>query len=75
MPMAIMAKPKPPPRTAAITSARIKKGKAWMLSTIRIRIHSSQNPRKYPLTRPSGTPTPIAIPTEMSDACRDILAP
>ena len=65
MPMAIIAKPKPPPRTAAMTSARIRNGKAWMLSTTRITIHSSQNPLKYPLTRPRGTPTPIASPTEM----------
>ena len=73
--MAIMAYPRPPPRIAAITRARIRKGKACRLSTIRITIHSSQNPLKYPLVSPMGTPTRIAIPTQIREDSREILAP
>jgi hypothetical protein len=58
-----------------MTRARIRKGKAWMLSTIRITTHSSQKPRKYPLVSPTGTPTSIAIPTEIKEDTREILAP
>jgi hypothetical protein len=72
--MAIMAYPSPPPRTAAITRARIRKGKACRLSTTRITIHWSQNPLNYPLVRPTGTPTRIAIPTEIRDDSSEILA-
>jgi hypothetical protein len=75
MPMAIMAYPMPPPRIAAMTRARIRKGKVCRLSTTRITIHSSQNPRKYPLVRPTGTPTSSAMPTEIEDDPSEILAP
>ena len=74
MPMAIIAFCKLGPRNAANAIARIRNGEASIASTSRPMIISVLPPAN-PASNPIGTPTPVAIVTEITPAVRLARAP
>ena len=74
MPMAIIALLSDGPRNAAIAIARIRNGQASIASVKRL-ISESTRPPRYPASRPSGTPSSMAIVTEITPAASDARAP